>query len=593
MKKIIKTIIPFAVLAMSLTGCLSGGGVDKTKTNISVYSFNGGVGNVWLTNAIKEFEELHSADSYEDGKTGVKIAWTGNTDSQGALSTMKTSSNAIYFTEKGDAPYTLASKELVYDISDLLKQKADESETKTIEEKIDEDYRSVLKGEDGNYYALPHYEWYPGLTYDISAFDRLLCYFAAPDETDVFNYEAAITEGGKNYNFGAANFIGSANAKKSCGNDGLYGTEDDGLPSSVQEFLILCSRLKANGLAPLACVGNHRDYSAYLLQGFLTSLLGREGIQNFYDFDGTANILDIDSNGNIIMDGTNELFCTGSGIPAPRFTSKTVNEATGYLMRETYERYYLAGLMKIFIDCNFFTDKSINSGVDNKQTQRGFIDRVDKYTSAMLIEGNYWFNEANAEGYFEAYKKKNREDRNIGWMSLPSLLTGSVNVDTTGEGYKTPLLDTGYSYCVVNKNAMDRGSEGYRKAVLDFVKFLYSEQQLKNFTKTTGVGKAAIEYDFNSSEVTLSLSGFQKQVLALKENNGVVYTTAKSNTFRRHQGDFQFGIRAPIWQTTIGRTTYNDYISAFTDKDQKNSPESVVKGSFISKDTWENVYYKN
>ena len=36
MKKIIKTIIPFAVLAMSLTGCLSGGGVDKTKTNISV-----------------------------------------------------------------------------------------------------------------------------------------------------------------------------------------------------------------------------------------------------------------------------------------------------------------------------------------------------------------------------------------------------------------------------------------------------------------------------------------------------------------------------------------------------------------------------
>lgn len=590
MKKITRKLIPLAASIAMLASCGGGNGVDDTKTNISVWSFNGGVGNKWLESAMKAFEEAHANDSYEEGKTGVALAWTGNTDAGGALSTMKTSSYALYFTEKGDTPYTLANKDLVYDITSLVKEKADESEDKTIEEKIDEDYRTVLQGEDGKYYALPHYEWYPGITYDVSAFDRLNCYFAADDEEDAVTYVSEVQNGSKVYKFGTGKFIGSSSAKKSCGNDGLYGTEDDGLPSSVEEFLILCSYLKQNGLAPLAVVGNHRDYSAYLLQGFLTSLLGREGIQNFYDFDGTINVLDIDSSGDIEMSGE-ELFCAGSGIPAPKYTSKTVTEATGYLTRETYERYYLASLMKIFIDCGFFSDKSINSTVDNKQTQYGFINNVSGFASAMLIEGNYWFNEANEEGYFEAYKKRNREDRNIGWMSLPSKLSGSVKEDTTGEGYQTPLLDTGYSYCVVNKGAMERGSEGYRKAVLDFVKFLYTEAQLQSFTKITGTAKAAIEYDFSSSSVTADLSSFQKQVLALKKSNGVVYTTAASKTFRRHQADFQFGIRAPIWQTTINKTTYNDYITAFTDRDQSNSPESVVKGSFISKDTWESVYY--
>ena len=588
MKKIGKRIIPLAIAAMALSGCnLNNGG---TTTRIAIYSFNGGVGNVWLTEAINEFQKLHSADSYEDGKTGVKITWSGDTNAAGNLATMKSSSNAIYFTEKGDSPYTLANKGLVYDMTDLVKSKASESESQTIEEKVDEGYRSVLQGEDGKYYALPHYEWYPGLTYDISAFDRLNAYFAAPEETNIREYEAKVETSSRTFNFGTGRFVLSSTAKKSCGNDGLYGTEDDGLPSSVEEFLILCSYLKYRGLKPLSLVGNHSDYGAYLLQGFLTSLLGKEGIENFYDFDGKMNILNRDSSGNIIMDG--ELFSSGSGIPDAKYTETTVTEKTGYLIRETYERYVLAGLMKTFIDCEFFTDSSYLADLDNKATQEGFILSLKNSTAAMLIEGNYWYNEAKEFGYFESYKKQNRgEERNIGWMSLPSKLKGTVLEDTTGQGYKTPLLDTGYSYCVINKSAMERNSEGYRKAVCDFVKFLYSEEQLCKFTKTTGVAKAALTYNFNSSEVTESLSGFQKQVLALKANNGVAYSTAKAKTFRRHQGDFQFGIRAPIWQTTINKKTYYDYFTAFSDKNQTNSPEDVVAGSFISAAQWDSVYY--
>ena len=56
------------------------------------------------------------------------------------------------------------------------------------EEKIDSEYLSTLQGSDGNYYALPHYEWYPGLTYDVTAFDNggmNPYYFAEPEGLSV------------------------------------------------------------------------------------------------------------------------------------------------------------------------------------------------------------------------------------------------------------------------------------------------------------------------------------------------------------------------------------------------------------------------
>ena len=334
-----------------------------------------------------------------------------------------------------------------------------------------------------------------------------------------------------------------------------------------------------------------------MLQGFLTSLLGNEGIQRFYDFDGQINVIDQDSNGRFITnDEDPELFCSGSGIMNPSYTATTVTERTGYLTRQTYERYYLASLMKMMLQCNFFTDKSVNSGATNLQTQKGFIFETDKYRSAMLIEGNYWYNEAEKEGYFEKWSKENHgEERNVGWMSLPSKLTGTVEPleDQSGQGNRTPLLDTGYSYCIVNKNAMNRRSEGYRQAVLDFVKFLYTEEQLKQFTKLTGVGKAALDYGFNDADVIEELSPFQKRVMALKASNGVVYTNIANNTFRKHQSEFRFGIEAPIWNTKIGNITYKEYITAFKDPDHPNiTPEQVVKGSFITPANWENSYYE-
>ena len=593
MKLTKKLLILTTAAASLLTACGGGGNDNSPVTKISIYSFNGGVGNVWLDNAIAEFTALKEGHSYEEGKSGVKITWWGDTHAAGAINRMGSSGDALLFTEKGDTPYSLPNRGLSYDITEIDKSKADESEAYTIEEKLDSSYLGLLTGQDGKYYALPHYEWYPGLTYDVTAFDNggvNPFYFAAPEETEVNEY-TAITEG---YNFGTANFIATLEGKKSCGNDGVYGTDDDGLPSSVQEFLILCSYLKSQGITPLAFPGNHRDYTAYLLQGFLTALVGKEGIHDFYDFEGTLNALDVDANGKIQFKAGEELFCEGSGIPAPKVVTKTVTEKTGYLTRETYERYYLAGLMKMLVNCGFFTDKAMNTSANNLQTQKGFINSVKQYACAMLIEGSYWFNESINEGYFEKYYKENREERHVAWMSLPSTFTGSVSPVNEGEeAHKTPLLDTGYSYCFVNKNAMVKGSEGYREAVADFVKFLYTDYSLKEFTKASGACKAGFEYDYTSEEVLNELKPFQQTLMNLKKSNGVVYAKASNTTFKSNQLEFQFGIEAPIWQATIGSTTYKDYISVFYNPDNPNiSVASTVEGSFISSVNWANNIYK-
>lgn len=597
-KLLILSTLAVTLLA-SCGGAGGGGGGSSAKTKITIYNFQGGVGSAWLDSAIAAFTAEKENYSYEEGKTGVNITYHGDTNSNGALGGIKTSGDALFFCEKGDTPFSLANQNALYNLNDILNSKADPSEEKTIIEKIDADYLTTLKGNDGNYYALPHYEWYSGLTYDIEAFENggvNSYYFAAPEETNVIEFEAKKNVGGKEYNFGTARFVADSTAKKSCGNDGLYDTEDDGLPSSVEEFLLLCSYLDSNGIAPLAVAGNHRDYSAYLLQGFLASLLGASGIQDFYDFDGQIKVLKKDSSGNVVYKaGGEELFCTGSGVRAPEYETVTVTEKTGYLTRETYERYYLAGLMKVLMDCEFFTEKALNTSATNLQTQEGFIFSRKQYTAGMLIEGNYWYNEAENQGYFDNYKKQKGYERQIGWMSLPTKLTGSVEVDESGIGYKSSLIDTSYSYLFVNKASLENKNktEGYKNAVLDFVKFLYSEKQLQEFTRITGTAKAGLEYDFTNKNVFDDLSVFQKQVLTLKKNNGVAYATAKNDTFKYKQIEFQFGIEAPIWSTTIKGVTYKDYMNVYKDANNASiTPEDVVRGSFIDQATWMSAYYK-
>ena len=74
----------------------------------------------------------------------------------------------------------MAQSGSIIKLDDLVTEKG--SDGKSIEDRIYASNRESLKGADGGYYALPHYEWFPGLSYDKDNFDKNNWYIAKDAE---------------------------------------------------------------------------------------------------------------------------------------------------------------------------------------------------------------------------------------------------------------------------------------------------------------------------------------------------------------------------------------------------------------------------
>ncbi len=558
-----------ALSLATLTGC-GGGGSDGTVTQIQVINYCGGVGKEWLNRSIERFQYAKKDVSYEEGKKGVEIK-VSNTKSVDT-SAMKGSAKHIYFTEDNAFPHDLAANRSSLDIDSWVKEVLP-GESKTIEDKIDDSMKSVLKYSD-KYYALPHYELYPGVTYDYDLFKEKNLFLAAPEETTVIEYAA----------FGETfRFVGNSTAKKSCGNDGVYGTDDDGLPSSIKEFVGLCSYMKEKkDVSPMLFPGNHQDYSTYMMEGLLASLSGKEGMNAYYNFTGKINVVTgYKDDGDYIV--------KGSGCPTPIVESVNVTEETGYKVRMTEERYAAICLVKILNDENnkfFDEDVTNNMGNTNEVVQTLFLEgkRPGGNTKdyGMLCEGNYWINEANDAGRFKAFYDAHPEVtyRDVRWMSLPTKISESVQ---EGKGSTPCLMDTGNSFMLVNKTIEKKG-EGLINAVKDFVQFLYTDAELKDFTRTTGVCKSGVNFDFSATEVYQDLTPFQKTVLNIKKEFGVAYAGSNSKTYLAKRDDLFFSINAPIWHPG----TYKSVVEALRAK--AFTAKECFTQTQISPETWETNY---
>ncbi|MCQ3034881.1 MAG: hypothetical protein MJ248_01455 [Bacilli bacterium] len=570
MKKSVISLLILPLLAGTLAGCkgIFGGGdeEDSTITKISIMNFGGGVGSKWLYNAIEEFEEINKDRSFEDGRTGVKIEVDSSTAIDTSNLDMKTYN--MYFTEAGQSIYNLANSDYLLDLSSLVNENC-YGESKTILSKIDADYVQALKGANGKIYALPHYEWYPGITFNKEIFDQSNLYFADDSEDADLKQEYTCK-------YGTRYFIANKNAKKTCGNDGIYGTDDDGLPTSIEELLILCAKLKSRDVVPFIFAGNHKDYSHYLLQGLLSSLGGRDSARTFYTFNGAQNV----------VKGLSSNKLWGTDIPDIEFEERTITEANGYLTRETAERYYGLALLKEIYQAGF-TDSFTNQGsTTNKDVEEKFICGEYQGNGAknygMLIEGNYWYNEAQDKFklYHELY---NQDERVLGWMSLPTLVNGSV---TEGHGRQSALMDIGYSYTFINSNVIDVFDRpGLADACKEFYKFIYSDDQLVKFTKETGIIKAAVNYDMTGS--LSQLSTFQKQVISIKQTNGAIYGGSNSQVFINNKESLILSCSSNIWKPTVGGVQQNNM---FTPLMGNYSPWDVFQATFIGQTKWVSDY---
>ena len=535
------------VLALSsmvgAVGCNKGGD-DSTTTVIKVANYGGGVGKKWLDEAIVRFQTLIGDRSYEEGKTGVKFEITDSTGV--SCEGMKTDGKHLFFLQdKYSTYFSEIQKGSVMDITDIVKEEtlSEYGENVTIESKIDEDYRFAMKGNDGKYYMIPHYETLSGPSYDVDLFEEEGFYFAASDEGAA--YDCPLT--GQKYYF-TEGALGSYN-EKSVGNDGKSGTFDDGMPTTLNELVAMCGYIKSKGVYPFGVAGNHIDYSSHLLEALWTGLAGYEGRQAVVSHTGKVEY--------VTGESSEELWA-GTGIKVPETEiDENVTSKTAWKAIDHVARYYAFAFMELAYKQNWFYEEFKKGGYTHKDAMKSFILNGigGNPKIASHIEGTYWYNEAkNKHGLFTTYETyTGTAVKNIAHWHMP---TSYANDPVTSEENKREEANTNTftSNIMINGNIADR--EGLVRACKDFVKFLCTEQELQNFTASTGVSKALYSYTIDDT-VLSQLDPYQQTVMSLRANNRIVNQYGDNATYRANANIMTYACSSPGYRPDYNNQVYN------------------------------------
>lgn len=490
------------------------------KTSITVGTYDGGVGMEWLESAAKRFEEKYKDKSFEDGKTGVYVKVT---DSKGGDMLLNTSLDRdVYLTESVDY-YTMLQAGKIADITDVVTGSLSEyGESGTIASKLDSAMSDFLTAKDGRYYAIPFYDGFVGFVYDIDMFNTKGWYF---DESGNFT-----------------------KTNKSKGIDGIEGTSDDGLPKTYEQFGKLLTKIRTDGVTPIAYSAESMSYFIQLLSSYWADYEGKEKMHRNWSFTGDTDIISsFDASGNPVI-GTLIL------------TNDNINE-----LQKQPGKYYTLKFLK---DVVFSNAKNYVSASDFKAAQLQLIQScidgdMQDNPVALLVDGAWWENEADISGTYETVQLLDpsytggsyRKQRNFAFMPIPmvddtstTLNSGSQNENGT---HKQTLLSANDSFCFVNN-----GSTGAKLTVAkEFVKFLHTDAELTAFTMTTSMTRPL---NYTVSDSQNEMSSFGKSMIEIKQSSDVVYPYSNNATYVANSSSYILGQWA--WKANVnGKDTLNPF----------------------------------
>lgn len=576
MKKFQKIIC--TVLAVMMGGFVAACGPESNKgtgdaTVIQIMNYGGGVGRKWLDEACARFSEANKTISFEEGKTGVEFKIEHNIST--GVATMKSAGYNIYIDQGTGSISNLVRQGSLLNINDVVSSEVD---GKTIGSKIEDIALKGCKGDDGNYYALPAYTYYPGVNYDRDLFVRQNLFFAAPEETKIVKFTSKLT--GKTYNF-----VKNATAKKSCGIDGKYSDKvdepgcDDGLPTSVEELIVLCERMKKIGVTPFTYPGGHTHYVGNLLSSMWASLGGYEQTRAWYDYTGEVDVLTGYLNEN--------LFSGIDYIKNPLYEKKTVTEKEGYYASQTIGRYYALSFMEIATREGWFSKASTTGSVTHVDNQTKFVwsDYQGNEAIGMLVEGSYWYSEAVNNLVFQDFYEYNPEvtERRLSIMPMPVLVYGTV---AENEGKNYTLWDQADSFIFINSNISAK--TGLVKACKEFIKFLCTDSELSHFTGCTGVVKGHYQYSLEDSDYN-KMEYYQKSVYntALGGNAKIIFSAAENETFNGNKSYFRITTGSGIMMPVIDGKTYPTFVDAFR---AGKTASQAFEQTRLDADAWSGIY---
>ena len=566
MSKFIKKPIAILGATMFLCGAFAGCGgsssgateeIDKSKTQLYVSVFNGGIGTEWMNGIEQAFEEANKDICFEPGteKKGVQIIATPSTENGKQIATKGLASytDEVFFTEI--IPYyDWVKNGLIADISDVVSSVAATGEGAIVSKMSAQQQSNLSVG--GKYYALPHYETYMGVSYDVDLFESKLLYFAADPDN------------------GNDGFVTSKTETRSMGPDGKTGVEngvdyslDDGLPSTYEEFFKLCDYMLVRNVTPFVWPGSAAEsYTSYLL----------EAVSNAYSTKTEMMLpLTMDSG-----DATVRVINGFDGNGNPIINNVQVDEETGYYVFEKAGQYYaLDFLNKVLSNKKYYYTRSTDTTFTQYNSQEQFIfSSLENKPIGMLIDGTWWTNEA--AGAFErsvsSYGER-AENRRFAWMPLPRKATAT---DAVGDEYA--LKDALRSYAFINGNVKN---ENKLKLAKEFLKFCYSDASLQAFTVSTGVAKG-VKYSLNNEQKN-SLTYYAQNVWNYRSSYDVVYNLSDNEIFMNDENTFI----TDFWSSKVSGTDYLFPYTAFR-ASQNVTAAKYFEGMKISANAWEDKYGK-
>ena len=178
------------VASLLLTSCFGnkgGGGnggynfiynIDgPNKVKIQTANFGGGIGNLWLEKAADRFAHEMENYTFSSGKKGVYIdtSFTSFELGTDSAANMLKSTRSIFFDERMSDPADLSQGGALLDLNEIVMDTSREGGS--LDSILFDSIKNGLKHEisEGveHYFALPHYEYYGGLSYNREIFDDI------------------------------------------------------------------------------------------------------------------------------------------------------------------------------------------------------------------------------------------------------------------------------------------------------------------------------------------------------------------------------------------------------------------------------------
>lgn len=473
--------------------------INTHKTQLYVQNFEGGFGGDWLRAVKTRFEEAFKDESYEEGKTGVQIviAPPAKTDGISLRPNLNGTINEVFFNESVYY-YDYLRDGLLLDVTDAITKPLTEfGESESIADKMTEEQRGYYLT-DGKYYGVPHYSGYNGIVYDVDLFDKYSLYFADSAQPEL---------------------IVNPTDKRSAGPDGEYGTSDDGLPATYDEFFILCNEMVSLNIKPITWPGQYYNtYIEKVINALYADDAGLDQTMLNYTFRGTAkNILN-----PVEQDGSYTYMYGAEGVE--------ITPENAYLLWADESKYNaLSFFERLVRNSEYYNNICFSPSHLYTDSQKDFLESTPKGEPiAMIVEGCWWENEAKdsiktiADYYGQEYAFGKR---NFAMLPLPKSSKDKI-------GQKSTIVDTHYSLGFIKASIAD-----YKKELAkEFLRFCCTDESLAEFTVSTNTVKA-LDYPV-SGENYNKLTTFGKSVYDLHKSSDIVYPFSAEPAYLDNQSLF-------------------------------------------------------